>query len=192
MGSVQLSYLFSAFMIGLLAGYVLLILVTALCGTRWGLAVALAGASLAAVGGGLAPGFAGLVIARAFLGFFAGGLLPAAIQSLRESFPVRMRPLAIGLFLASSPLVSLLMTPLGPHITQAIGWRPAFMITAIPTAIAAVLCWVVWSPTARTVDSRGVTGLGVVSLPCWAWAFCSPPRRIPSPNHGCPSWFDAA
>ncbi len=164
LGSAQIGYIFSAFLIGLMAGYVLLILVTALAGTRWGLAVALAGASLAALGGGLAPGFGGMVIARTFMGFFAGGLLPAGIQSLREWFPQRMRPLAIGVFLASSPLVSLLISPLIPHITHAVGWRQVFIFTAIPTAVAAVLCWIFLPPPARKAGSGGVTGLGVVSV----------------------------
>jgi MFS family permease len=164
LGAIEVGYIFSAFMMGLIAGYVLLTLVTALCGTRWGLVVALAGASLAVLGGGLAPGFEGMLIARAIMGFFAGGLLPAAIQSLRECFPERMRPLTIGLLLASSPLVSFLMLPLGSHITSSMGWRPAFMITAIPTAIAAALCWFVWSPPARRASSRGITGVGIVSV----------------------------
>jgi ACS family hexuronate transporter-like MFS transporter len=164
LGSVQLSYIFSAFMLGLMAGYVLLILVTALAGTRWGLVVALAGTSVAAVGAGLAPGYWGVVAARAVMGFFAGGLLPAAIQSLREWFPQRTRTLAIGLFLASSPLVSLLVSPLTPHITQTVPWRQVFMYSSIPTAIAAVLCWIVLVPPSRNAGAGGITSLGVVSV----------------------------
>jgi hypothetical protein len=142
----QIGLMFSAFMVGLMAGYVLLLLVTALCGTRWGLAIALAGASLASVGSGMASGLSEMIVARALLGFFAGGILPAAIQSLREYFPASLRPLAIGLFLASSPLVALLTSPLARHVTRALAWRPALMLSGVPTAIAAVLCWVVLRP----------------------------------------------
>jgi multidrug transporter EmrE-like cation transporter len=38
------------------------------------------------------------------------------------------------------------------------------MIIAIPSAIAAALCWFVWSPPARHGGCRGITGVGVVSV----------------------------
>lgn len=164
LNSRELGLLFSAFLIGLMVGYALLLIVTALCGTRWGLVVALAGVSLAAVGSGLASGLAGMIAARAMLGFFAGGLLPAAIQSLREFFPTPLRPLAIGLFLVSDSLAPLLISPLLPHITGAVSWRTALMIAGVPTAIAAALCWVAWRPAARPGGARGVSSLAVVSV----------------------------
>ena len=164
LSSLNFSDIFSAYMVGLMAGYGLMTIVTALCGTRWGLVVALAGASLAAASVGLPSSLAGMILARATLGFFAGGILPAAIQSLRENFPSPMRPLAIGLFFASTPLLALLTSPLTHLITTAIGWRLAFMITGIPTVIAAALCWFFWLPPTRTGGSRGVTGMGVVSV----------------------------
>jgi MFS family permease len=137
--------------------------VTALAGTRWGLTIALAGLTLAATGIGLATGFGTMMAARALAGFFAGGLLPAAIQALSESFPARLRPLAIGLLLAASPLVALLVLPLHSHIVAA-GWRAGALFGVVPTAAAAVLCWVALPPPAPSGRSRGVAGMAVASV----------------------------
>jgi ACS family hexuronate transporter-like MFS transporter len=162
--SSGLGLIFSVYMIGLIAGYILMTVVTALWGTRWGLTIALAGVSLAAAGSGLASGAGGMMVARALAGFFAGGLLPAAIQSLRECFPAPMRPLAIGFFLASSPVVTLLISPLVRHIIPVMGWRTALPITGIPTAISAAICWFVLVPPSRRAGSAAVSSLAVVSV----------------------------
>jgi MFS family permease len=162
--SAEIGWIFTAYGFGLVLGFILMTVVTALCGSRWGLVVALAGVSLAAAGFGLASSVLGMTAARALLGFFSGGLLPAAIQSLRERFPAPLRPLAIGLFLASSPLVALLVSPLRTHLTGAVGWRTAFMFAGAPTVIAAALCWVAVRPPAPSGGSRGVSTLAVVSV----------------------------
>jgi hypothetical protein len=162
MAPQQLSWAFSAFTVGLMAGYVLLTVVTGLCGTRWGLVVALTGVSLVAPSWGAASSVGGMIAIHAILGFFAGGLLPAAIQSIREYFPAPLRPVAIGLFLATGPLVTLLMKPVQSHLAGAMGWRTIIMIAGLPTAAAAVLCWFLWKPPARS--GGGVSGLGVVSV----------------------------
>jgi MFS family permease len=167
----DLGLVFAAYTFGLMAGYVVMTVITALCGTRWGLVVALAGASLTAAGWGLASGAGGIIAVRAALGFFAGGTLPAAIQSLREYFPAGLRPLAIGFLTATFAICSLLLLPLRPYITAAMGWQTALMLAGIPTVIAAGLCWFVWQPPASPGVSRGVSGVAVVSVVMLAVGF---------------------
>ncbi len=160
---LNLGTAFSAYLFGMMAGYVVMTVVTALCGTRWGLVVAMVGVSLAAAGAGLVSNLGGLVAQRAVLGLFAGGTFPAAIQSIREYFPSALRPLAIGILLATFSILSLLLLPVQPHLTTAIGWQTATMLAGVPSAIAAALCWVLWKRPARGV-SQGVSGIAVVSV----------------------------
>jgi hypothetical protein len=97
--------------------------VTVAAGTRWGAFVSLAGATLAASGTGLAQNLA--------------GLMPAAMRAVREWFPARLRPLAIGLFLAPGPLV---------------------YAVASPALAAAVLCLLLRPARQSREPSRGVSG----------------------------------
>lgn len=171
LNSSNLGIAFSSYMFGLMAGYVLMTVVTALCGSRWGLVVAMVGVSLAAAGSGLVSNLAGLVAQRAVLGLFAGGLLPAAIQSIREYFPAKLRPLAIGILLASFSILSLLLMLVQSRITAAVGWQTAMMLTAIPAAIAAALCWFFCQRPVRQGVSPGVSGFAIVSVVMLAVGF---------------------
>lgn len=162
LGQTNLIYL--AYIWGLISGYAVMTVVTALAGSRWGLAVALGGASLSAAAGGVVTGGGGMVAARALLGFFAGGLLPAAIQSIREFFTGPMRPLAIGFVLASNSLATLLMSPFGPHLAAALGWRTVLMITGVLTALAAALSWFMGRPPLRGGGSGEVSSLAALSV----------------------------
>ncbi len=162
--SVQVGWIFGAFPFGLMAGYILMTAGTALYGTRWGLVVAFAGASLAAFASGLTSTLTGIIVARSLLGLFTGGLLPAAVQSVREWFPAHLRPLAIGLIFASSQVAAALTPPLVVFVNQAIAWRTVLMITGIPTLIAAVLCVVTWQSPPPRESSRGVSSGALASV----------------------------
>lgn len=155
--SVQLGWAFSAFMFGLMTGHVFLTVVTALCGTRWGLVAAFAGMSLSACASGAFPNITGIIVARFLLGFFTGGLLPAAIQSAREWFPSRLRPLVIGAILTAGPAALLLAPLLVVFLSHVVGWRLVLILTGIPTAITAVLCIVAWPSPPGRETFRGVS-----------------------------------
>ena len=165
LSNVQTGWVFSAFILGLIAGYVLITIITALGGTRWGVFVSLAGATLAASATGLVRNLAGLIIARALLGVFVAGLLPAAVQAVREWFPSRMRPFAIGLVLASGQLLAAVAPPLFGWLLGAgrMAWRTPLLLSGAPTAIAAVLCIVLWPARTPREPSRGVSGAAIAS-----------------------------
>jgi ACS family hexuronate transporter-like MFS transporter len=160
LSTVEVGWVFSSFLYGLLAGYIVMSLVTTLCGARWGLFVALLGASLMAAASASASTFMGLVLTRGMLGVFSGGLLPASVQAVREWFPARMRPFAIGLVLASAQ-VSVLLMPLLPN--DALPWRTLLMITGVPTAIAAALCLVLWPARTPRDPSGDLSGSAILS-----------------------------
>jgi ACS family hexuronate transporter-like MFS transporter len=142
--SVQLGATFPALAFGLLAGYVLMTLLTFLAGTRWALVAAFTGAALASAASGFVSSLEGLLVARFLLGFFSAGILPAAVQSAREWFPAQLRPLVIGLFLASGQLAVFLIPPAAAVLHRVIAWRAMLVLTGLPTLIAAVLCAVIW------------------------------------------------
>jgi MFS family permease len=159
----QTGWLFSALLIGMMAGYILITAVTALAGTRWGALVSLAGVTLAACASGLAPNFIGLIAARALMGVFVAGLLPAGIQAIREWFPSRMRPLAIGLFLASGQLASAVAQPLHALLPYGMGWRVPIFAAGGAAAIAAILCFLLWPADTPREPSRRVSGGAIAS-----------------------------
>jgi predicted MFS family arabinose efflux permease len=160
----QIGMAYTVFSFGMIAGCVLLTVVTALCGSRWGLAVSLVGVSLAVLVCGMATALPVLIAGRAMLGFFAGGFFPAAIQCLRECFPRRMRPLAIGLFISSHFLVILLASPFISFLTRTVGWRTAMSIAAVPTVIAAALCWFFGQRPKPSGGPGGISGVAVASV----------------------------
>jgi MFS family permease len=134
--------------------------VTALAGTRWGLLVSLLGATVAGASAGLASGFTGLIVARLLLGVFSGGLLPAAVQAVREWFPSRMRTLAIALVFAAGQLAAFLSQVLFTETT--IGWRTMTFVSGLPTAIAAILCILLWPARTPREPSRRVSGRAIL------------------------------
>jgi ACS family hexuronate transporter-like MFS transporter len=164
----QYAQIVTAFLIGMMAGYVLMTVLTVLCGARWGLVAAFAGASLAACASVAFPSYGGLLATRFLLGFFTGGLLPAAVQSARDWFPPRVRPLLIGTVLAAGPALWLLAPPLLVFGSLHFGWRPVLIVTGLPTLVAAVLCLAAWpkSPAREPfgVSTAAVASSGMVAL----------------------------
>lgn len=159
---------FSLFTIGMIVGYFLLTLVTVFTGTRWGLTVGFAGIALAATVSALTGHFYILISARFLAGFFAAALIPAAIQTVREWFPVPLRPLAIGLILTSMGGFIFISSVL-IDITEITIKRPFIIIPAMGAVAAAVLCaFFLKTPGVFENPKRLNTG-GVISsimLPC--------------------------
>jgi MFS family permease len=137
--SNQIGLLFSVFTAGMIVGCILITLVTAFAGTRWGLTVGFIGIAVTSVVLGLTGDVTVLIIARFAMGFFAAALLPAAIQAVREWFPVPLRPLAIGLGLASMHIPYSIIIPLMNLLDISIK-RSFLAATSLGAIIAAILC----------------------------------------------------
>jgi uncharacterized membrane protein YhaH (DUF805 family)/predicted MFS family arabinose efflux permease len=140
----QISRMFNLFVFGLIPGYVLMTVVTVVFGPRRGLVISFVGASLAAFIPVLAFSGEGFLASRVALGFFTGGLLPAMIQAIREWFPSRERPLAIGLLFASSFPVILGGLPLFRSLGDALGGKAVLVTAGLLTLLPAAACAFAW------------------------------------------------
>lgn len=137
--------IFFAFLIGLAAGYVLMTIPTVAAGPRWGLVVCFAGVSLASFASAASSSVTALTVSRGALGFFTGGLLPAMIQAIRESFAPRIRPLLIGLLFTCATLAFAFL-PLAAALEGTVGWRGLMAASGLPTLVLAGLCVFAWRP----------------------------------------------
>ena len=125
-----------------------------------------ASAALVAAAGaaqGLAPGFLGLIVARAAFGVGFGGLWSAGVALLAEAVPAERRARA----LARVMLVAGLGTTLGPSFAgiaaDRLGLAAPFVIAACLTAIATVALALVPAPTtvaAAAAPLRDALGRG--------------------------------
>ena len=95
--------------------------------------------SLAAMGHALVKSVFGFGVARFLLGLGESGNFPAAVKATAEWFPPKERALATGIF-NSGASVGAILAPLAvPWVALHFGWRSAFLITGLFSAI-----WIVW------------------------------------------------
>jgi ACS family hexuronate transporter-like MFS transporter len=98
-------------------------------GTRWGMALAIAVWSLAAMFHALARSVLAFILARMVLGVAESAAYPGAVKSVAEWFPRRERALGVGILNAGAN-VGVVMTPIvGIMIAGLYGWQVAFLVT---------------------------------------------------------------
>jgi ACS family hexuronate transporter-like MFS transporter len=85
--------------------------------------------SVAAMGHAIARTAMGFGFARFMLGIGEAGSFPASIKTVAEWFPKKERALATGIFNAGTNVGALLTPIVVPIITEAWGWRWAFLLT---------------------------------------------------------------
>jgi ACS family hexuronate transporter-like MFS transporter len=95
--------------------------------------------SLAAMAHALVRSVMGFGIARFFLGLGESGNFPAAIKATAEWFPPKERSLATGIFNSGAGVGAILAPLAVPWVAFHFGWRAAFLITGLFSAI-----WIVW------------------------------------------------
>ena len=108
-------------------------------GCRIGYAIVMGIWSVAAMSHALARTALQFGIARFFLGLGESGNFPAAIKTTAEWFPQRERSLATGIFNSGANVGAILAPAIVPWIALRFGWRPAFLLTGIFSAI-----WIAW------------------------------------------------
>jgi ACS family hexuronate transporter-like MFS transporter len=105
--------------------------------------------SIAAVAHALVSTTLGFIWVRGALGLTESGNFPAAIKSTAEWFPKKERALATGIF-NSGTNIGAIVAPLSvPFITEAWGWRWAFIITGSFGLIWLVLWMIVYDIPSR-------------------------------------------
>ncbi len=98
-------------------------------GTRWGMAVAIAVWSVAAMFHAAARSVLAFMLARVVLGIAESAAYPGAVKGVAEWFPRRYRALGVGILNAGAN-VGVMMTPIvGIMIAAMHGWQAAFLVT---------------------------------------------------------------
>jgi ACS family hexuronate transporter-like MFS transporter len=95
--------------------------------------------SLAAMSHALVRSVMGFGIARFFLGLGESGNFPAAIKATAEWFSPRERALATGIFNSGAGVGAIVAPLMVPWVALHFGWRAAFLVTGIFSAL-----WIVW------------------------------------------------
>jgi MFS transporter, ACS family, hexuronate transporter len=109
-------------------------------GTRWGMAIAIALWSVAAMFHAAARTVLAFMLARIALGFAESAAYPGAVKSVAEWFPRRERALGVG-FLNAGANVGVMSTPIvGLLIAGAYGWQSAFLVTGA-MGILVLVAW---------------------------------------------------
>ncbi|WP_026464355.1 MFS transporter [Adhaeribacter aquaticus] len=101
-----------------------------LVGTRVGMALSIAGWSIAIALHALARSLFAFSFFRFFLGLFEAGNWPGATKSNAEWFPARERAIAQALFSSSTAIGSIIAAPVIALLYVAFGWRISFILMA--------------------------------------------------------------
>ncbi len=90
---------------------------------------------------GLAASFWLLVLARIGVGLGEAGATPASQSLLADLFDFRGRMLAMSVYAAGAAIGSMLGGSIGGIVSDAFGWRAAFLALALPSLALAPLVW---------------------------------------------------
>jgi ACS family hexuronate transporter-like MFS transporter len=127
-------------------------------GTRVGYALAISIWSVAAMCHALVHSALGFGIVRFLLGLGESGNFPAAIKTVAEWFPRRERALATGIFNAGSNIGAIIAALMVPFVAARWGWRVAFLVTGVLSALWLALWLSVYRPPSlhRKVSSAEI------------------------------------
>ena len=120
--------------------------------------------SLSAIFTGMAITYSHLFLSRVLFGFAASIFYSPMISMLSDAFEPKFRGRAIGFFMSGSRLGSAIAPIIGVMVAVKFGWRAAFLITAFPGLILAVL-FLIFTKEPK----RGGSGLGSISQIKSAW-----------------------
>ena len=102
----------------------------AIMGTLWSVATAACA---------FAPGYLALLAARIGIGVGQAGFGPAASALLGATFPPERRATVLGIFQMGAPLGIVTGAVVGSLVSAHWGWRPAFLVVALPGLVLALL-----------------------------------------------------
>jgi MFS family permease len=108
-------------------------------GRRTSMAVSIAAFSLGNAACAFAPGFAGLLAARALAGLGIGGTWGAGQAMLGETFPPALRGRYGAVAQTGAPVGLGLAAVVGSFLTPSLGWRTIFLLSAAPVLV--LLAW---------------------------------------------------
>lgn len=140
-GSVEYSYIITAFLIAYTLGYTFCGGVLDRLGVKVGLAAALAFWSIAGMFHAAATGWITLLVCRFFLGIGESFNSPAGVKAISEWIPSRERGLSMAVFSNGNVLGAMIAPPLVSFLTISLGWRWAFIITGVVGLLLLIVWW---------------------------------------------------
>ena len=111
--------------------------------------------SLATVASAFVGNFAQLFVARAVLGVGEASYYPAGTSLLSDSFPKEQRPRAMAIWDAGTAVGIAIGFAGGGAIAGAFGWRAAFLCTAVPGLVLAILAFTMREPLRGAAERLG-------------------------------------
>lgn len=141
-------------------------------GKRRILVLALLAVALGSVLAAVAPSI-GVVIAGRVVQGLGGAMFPLAFGIIRDEFPARRLPSAIGAIASIIAIGSGLGTVLAGPLAAALSWRGLFLLPVVLTVTAAVLA-LIFIPESPTRAAGGVNPWAAVLLSGWLVALLLP------------------
>ena len=124
-------------------------------GAKAGLALSIVVWGAASISHAFARTAVGFGLARFALGLGESGNFPAALKATADWFPVEERALATGIFNSGTSAASLIAPLIIPWAVVRFGWKAAFFVTALLSAM-----WLVAWLAVRTNGARGLIERG--------------------------------
>lgn len=150
LNTIQIGYIFTAFLIG----YTIFQVPAGVLGDRFGPRVVLTVSGLCWAATtlltGLAPGLLirgaqmallSLLVVRFLHGAFEAATYPVAMSAVSDWFPLQQHALVTALIFTGSTLGAAFAPPMVANVMNAVGWRPTFYLAAILPVIVATLWW---------------------------------------------------
>ena len=95
--------------------------------------------SVATAACAFAPGYAALLAARLGIGVGQAGFGPAGSAVLGAAYPPERRATVLGIFQMGAPIGVVTGSVVGSLVAAHWGWRPAFLVVALPGLVLALL-----------------------------------------------------
>lgn len=140
--------------------------IMAACVALWSLMTALCGLATEVTIGSITVGAFWILLAcRIGVGIGEAGCTPPANSVIADYYPVKSRSTALGFYAMGVTLGGMLANLLGGPITDAYGWRVAFLVLGLPgVAVAIVLRMTVKEPPRGYTDPPGTVRRDKVSF----------------------------
>lgn len=116
------------------------VMIIAICLAIWSIMTALCGlATEITIGGIVIGGFWMLLVFRVGVGVGEAGCTPPANSLIADYFPPNKRAAALGYYAMGVTLGTMLANLIGGPVTDAFGWRMAFIVLGLPGVVFAVV-----------------------------------------------------